>query len=288
MTVRPQPRPQTRRGLSLALAALTLTLGLTATAAPASAAQATATTATTAATTGKPTVVLVHGAFADASGFNDMIARLQAAGFTVIAPANPLRDVAGDAAYISSVLDTITGPVILVGHSYGGIVITNAARGHDNVKALVYLGAFAPDKGESALKLADQFPGSELGHALLGRDYKLPDGTVGGTDGYITAEKFREVFAADLPASRTRLMAVTQRPGSVTGLSGGSGEPAWKTIPSWYLIPTEDKVIPPAAQRFMAKRAGSTVKEIRSSHVVMMSHPDAATAVVLSAYAATR
>ncbi|GAA3573300.1 alpha/beta hydrolase [Nonomuraea rosea] len=276
---------QTGRGLRLALATLTLALGATAIAVPASAAM---TTTANVATTAKPTVVLVHGAFADASGFNDMIARLQAIGFPVIAPANPLRDVAGDAAYLSSILDTITGPIILAGHSYGGIVITNAARGHDNVKALVYLGAFAPDTGESALKLADQFPGSELGHALMPRDYKLPDGTPGGTDGYIVAEKFREVFAADLPASKTRLMAATQRPGSVTGLSGGSGEPAWKTIPSWYLIPTQDKVIPPAAQRFMAKRAGSTVKEIRSSHVVMTSHPDAATAVVLSAYAATR
>ncbi|MEO3869522.1 alpha/beta hydrolase [Nonomuraea sp. B12E4] len=276
---RTQPRP----GLSLALATLTLTLGLTATVAPASAAQSTTTTGGA-----KPTVVLVHGAFADASGFDDLIARLQKAGFPVLAPANPLRDVAGDAAYVSSVLDTITGPIILVGHSYGGIVITNAARGHDNVKALVYLGAFAPDKGESALQLAQQFPGSKLGDALLARDYKLPDGTPGGTDGYVMLDKFREVFAADLPASKTRLMAVSQRPGSVTGLSGGSGEPAWKTIPSWYLIPTQDNVIPPAAQRFMAKRAGSKVREIRSSHVVMTSNPDAATAVVLSAYNATR
>ncbi|GAA4905810.1 pimeloyl-ACP methyl ester carboxylesterase [Nonomuraea thailandensis] len=286
MTVRPQSR--TRSGFSLAVAALTLTLGVSATVTPASAATSAATSAAVTSAGAKPTVVLVHGAFADASGFNELITRLQGAGFPVIAPANPLRDVAGDAAYVSSVLDTIPGPIILVGHSYGGIVITNAARGHDNVKALVYLGAFAPDKGESALKLAGQFPGSELGHALLARDYKLPDGTVAGTDGYITAEKFREVFAADLPAYRTRAMAATQRPGSATGLSDGSGEPAWKNIPSWYLIPTQDKVIPPAAQRFMAKRAGSTVKEIRSSHVVMTSHPDAAAAVVLSAYAATR
>ncbi|MFD1938846.1 MULTISPECIES: alpha/beta fold hydrolase [Nonomuraea] len=272
-----------RRLLGVLAAGCLLTLGLTT--APAT---ATSTVAGTVAGSVKPTVVLVHGAFADASGFNDMIDLLQRAGFPVIAPANPLRDVAADAAYVSSVLDTITGPIILVGHSYGGIVITNAARGHANVKALVYLGAFAPDKGESALKLADQFPGSELGHALLARDYKLPDGTRGGTDGYIVAEKFREVFAADLPPATTRLMAATQRPGSVDGLSGGSGEPAWKTIPSWYLIPTQDKVIPPAAQRFMAERAGSKVREIRSSHVVMTSHPAAATAVVLSAYHATR
>jgi pimeloyl-ACP methyl ester carboxylesterase len=235
----------------------------------------------------KPTVVLVHGAFADASGFNDTIALLQKSGFPVIAPANPLRDTAEDAAYISSVVDTIDGPVILAAHSYGGVVITNAARGHANVKALVYLGAFAPDKGESALQLAGQFPGSELGSALILREYPVP-GSDPGTDGYIDAAKFRPVFAADLPASQTRLMAATQRPGSVQGLSGASGAPAWKTLPSWYLIPTEDKVIPPAAQRFMAKRAGSKVTEIRSSHVVMISHPEAAAKIIKSAYTATR
>ncbi|MEU6674195.1 alpha/beta hydrolase [Streptomyces sp. NPDC046925] len=235
----------------------------------------------------KPTVVLVHGAFADASGFNDTIARLQKDGFPVIAPANPLRDAAQDAAYISSVVDSIDGPVILAAHSYGGFVITNAARGHDNVKALVYMGAFAPDKGESALQLAEQFPGSELGGTLITRQYPVPGGDP-GTDGYIDPVKFRSVFAADLPASRTRLMAATQRPGSVQGLSGAGGVPAWKTIPSWYLIPTADKVIPPAAQRFMAKRAGSKVTEIRSSHVVMISHPDAAAKIIKSAYTATR
>ncbi|MEU6765023.1 alpha/beta hydrolase [Streptomyces sp. NPDC046853] len=235
----------------------------------------------------KPTVVLVHGAFADASGFNDTIARLQKDGFPVIAPANPLRDAAQDAAYISSVVDSIDGPVILAAHSYGGFVITNAARGHDNVKALVYMGAFAPDKGESALQLAEQFPGSELGGALITRQYPVPGGDP-GTDGYIDPAKFRSVFAADLPASRTRLMAATQRPGSLQGLSGASGVPAWKAIPSWYLIPTADKVIPPAAQRFMAKRAGSKVTEIRSSHVVMISHPDAAAKIIKSAYTATR
>ncbi|MGW5861564.1 alpha/beta fold hydrolase [Streptomyces sp. NPDC055239] len=235
----------------------------------------------------KPTVVLVHGAFADASGFNDTIALLQKAGFPVIAPANPLRDAVDDAAYLSSVLDTIDGPVILAAHSYGGLVITNAARGHANVKALVYMGAFAPDKGESALQLSDRFPGSELGGALITRQYPVPGGGT-GTDGYIDPAKFRSVFAPDLPASRTRLMAATQRPASVQGLSGASGAPAWKTIPSWYLIPTEDKVIPPAAHRFMAKRAGSKVTEIRSSHVVMISHPEAAAKIIKSAYTATR
>ncbi|MFD5871118.1 alpha/beta fold hydrolase [Streptomyces sp. NPDC060322] len=234
----------------------------------------------------KPTVVLVHGVFADASGFADTIALLQKAGYPVIAPANPLRDLAGDAAYVSSILDTIPGPVVLAGHSYGGAVITNAARGHDNVKALVYLGAFAPDKGESPLQLAGQFPGSELGPALLPRHYPLPGGGE-GTDGYIAPDKFRAVFAADLPTSTTRIMAATQRPGSIEGLSSPSAGPAWKTIPSWYLIPNQDKVIPPAAQRFMAERAGSHVTEIRSSHVVMMSHPHATAAVIRAAAHAT-
>ncbi|MFG1827264.1 alpha/beta fold hydrolase [Microbispora bryophytorum] len=250
--------------------------------------------AQTAATGGpKPTVVLVHGAFADASGFNGTIALLQKAGFPVLAPANPLRDTAGDAAYISSVLDTIPGPIILAAHSYGGVVITNAARGHANVKALVYLGAFAPDQGESALQLATSVPGSELGTALIPRLYPLPDGTIppdgsGPVDGYIDPAKFRAVFATDLPESQTRLMAVTQRPGSVAGLSGPSGVPAWKSIPSWFLIPTQDKVIPPSIQRTMAKRAGSHTREIRSPHVVMISHPDAAAATILAAYAGTR
>ncbi|GAA3201347.1 alpha/beta hydrolase [Actinocorallia longicatena] len=235
----------------------------------------------------KPTVVLVHGAFADASGFDGTIALLQRAGFPTIAPANPLRDTAADAAYISSVLDTITGPVILAAHSYGGVVITNAARGHANVKALVYLGAFAPDQGESALQLATSVPGSLLGPALIARPWTLPDGSQ-GTDGYVDPAKFRQVFAADLPESKTRLMAATQRPGNFDGLSGLSGVPAWKSIPSWYLIPTEDKVIPPAVQRSMAERAGSHTREISSSHVVMISHPAAATATILAAYAATR
>lgn len=234
----------------------------------------------------KPTVVLVHGVFADASGFDEVIGKLRRAGYQVIAPANPLRDLPGDAAYISSVIDSISGPVILAGHSYGGAVITNAARGHANVKALVYLGAFALDEGETPLGVAQQFPGSELGAALEVRQYPLSDGKY-GHDGYIKDDKFRAVFAADLPASQTRVMAASQRPGSIEGLSTGSGVPAWKTVPSWYLIPRQDKVIPADAQRFMAKRANSTVREVDSSHVVMMSHPDAAYRIIVDAARAT-
>ncbi|WP_392972764.1 alpha/beta fold hydrolase [Streptomyces sp. LN245] len=239
--------------------------------------------------TSRPTVVLVHGVFADASGWNDTIARLQKAGFPVIAPANPLRDLAGDSAYVSSVVDTVPGPVILVGHSYGGEVITNAGRGHINVKALVYVGAFAPDEGESALQLASMFPGSMLPDALLTRPFPLPDGTPGGIDGYIDPAKFHDVFAQDLPHSVTRLMAATQRPGSVGGLGAGSGVPAWRSLPSWYVIPTADHVIPPAAQRFMAERAGSATVEVKgASHVVMMSHPEVVVRQILAAHRATR
>ncbi|MDQ0947570.1 pimeloyl-ACP methyl ester carboxylesterase [Streptomyces phaeochromogenes] len=249
----------------------------------------------------KPTVVLVHGVFADASGWYKTMAGLQDAGFPVIAAANPppdsvrgdpQRTLAGDSAYVSSIVDTIPGPVILVGHSYGGEVITNAGRGHTNVKALVYVAAFAPDEGESALQLAEQFPGSQLPGALVTRPFPLPvDAPAGdpGLDGYIDPAKFREVFAGDLPRSETRLMAAAQRPGSVGGLAGRSGAPAWKSLPSWYVIPTADKVIPPAVQRFMAQRAGSRVVEVKgASHVVMMSRPAVVVRQILAAHLATR
>ncbi|MER5398251.1 alpha/beta hydrolase [Streptomyces sp. NPDC002599] len=277
MTSPAHPRRRVLGGL-LATGAFTLAGGT-------AAASATARTGDTS----RPTVVLVHGVFADASGWNDTIARLQKAGFPVIAPANPLRDLAGDSAYVSSVVDTVPGPVILVGHSYGGEVITNAGRGHTNVKALVYVGAFAPDEGESALQLASMFPGSMLPDALLTRPFPLPDGTPGGTDGYIDPAKFHDVFAQDLPHSVTRLMAATQRPGSVGGLGAKSGVPAWKSLPSWYVIPTADHVIPPAAQRFMAERAGSATVEVKgASHVVMMSHPEVVVRQILAAHRATR
>ncbi|MFF4255699.1 alpha/beta fold hydrolase [Streptomyces sp. NPDC001663] len=237
---------------------------------------------------GRPTVVLVHGVFADASGWNDVSSRLQKAGYEVIAPANPLRDLAGDSAYIGSVVDTIPGPVILVGHSYGGEVITNAGRGRAGVRALVYVAAFAPDEGESALQLAGKFPGSGLPDALLTRPFPLPDGTT-GTDGYIDPAKFHDVFAQDLPRSVTRLMAAAQRPGAVGGLGAPSGVPAWKSLPSWYVVAGADRVIPPAVQRFMADRAKSRTVEVKgASHVVMMSHPDAVVRQIEAAHRATR
>ncbi|MFG2949792.1 alpha/beta fold hydrolase [Streptomyces adustus] len=273
-------RPR-RRTLNACLLAAALMAGVGGTVAPVS--------ATTAHSSGpKPTVVLVHGVFADASGWYPTIAALQKAGYPVIAAANPLRDLGDDSAYVSSILDSIHGPVILVGHSYGGEVITNAARGHANVKALVYVAAFAPDQGESALQLAGRFPGSKLPDALITRNYPLPDGST-GQDGYIDPARFREVFAGDLPSSQTRLMAAAQRPGSVEGLAGASGAPAWKELPSWYVIPTADNVIPAAVQRFMAERAHSRTVEVKgASHVVMMSRPDIVVRQIQAAHQATR
>jgi len=231
----------------------------------------------------KPTVVLVHGGWADSSGWNDEIGALQKRGYPVIAPANPLRGLTSDADYIRSVLHTIDGPIVLVGHSYGGAVISNAARGVSNVKALVYIAAFAPDAGESLAQLVTMNPGTHITpDALLERPYPLPDGTQ-GTDLYIKAEVFRDAFAGDLPRETTNLMQATQRPFSVAAFTEASGEPAWRTIPSWYLVATDDHAIPPKTQEFMAQRAGSVVTRVASSHVPMMSHPTVTLATIMSA-----
>ena len=234
----------------------------------------------------KPTVVLVHGSFADASGWNGVIYRLSREGYPVLAPANPLRSLSGDAAYIASVVRTIPGPVILVGHSYGGAVITNAARQAPNVKALVYIAAFALDRGETAFGTFAVFPGSQLPLALKLRPYSAP-GDV-GLDGYIDTDRFHEVFCADVPAATAAIMAASQRPSTVASSIEPSGEPAWKTIPSWYMVAKQDRVIPPDAERFMAKRAGAHTVEIDSSHVAMISHPDPVTDLIRSAAAGTR
>ncbi|MFD3454748.1 alpha/beta fold hydrolase [Streptomyces sp. NPDC058691] len=220
----------------------------------------------------KPTVVLVHGAFADSSSWNDVIKKLQRDGYPVVAAANPLRGLASDAASVKSLLASIDGPVILVGHSYGGSVITNAAYGSDNVKALVYIAAFMPDKGESAIELSGKFPGSSLGDALRPVPFTLPDGSQ-GVDLYIDQEKFHHQFAADVHPYTTHLMAATQRPVAAAALEEASGEPAWRTIPSWALVTGEDLNIPRAAQLFMAERAQSHVVELHSSHAPSVSHP---------------
>jgi pimeloyl-ACP methyl ester carboxylesterase len=229
----------------------------------------------------KPTVILVHGAFAESSSWNGVAARLIAQGYPVIAVANPLRGVKGDAVYVRGTIDAVGGPVVLVGHSYGGSVITNAAWEAKNVKALVYVAAFAPDVGETAFELAGRFPGATLGQALA-LPVALADG---GNDLYIRQDKFRAQFAADVSDDEAKLMAATQRP--IREAAGGeaSGPPAWKTVPSYFIYGSLDKNIPFAAQAFMAQRAGSrrTVRIEGASHVVMTSHPDAVARLVTEA-----
>jgi len=235
--------------------------------------------------TPKPTIVLVHGAFADASSWTGVIKLLQRDGYPVIATANPLRSVRGDAAATAELLASLKTPVVLVGHSYGGSVISAAAVGQPNVKSLVFVAAFAPDEGETAGGLSGKFPGSTLG-PTIGAPVPL---TGGGNDLYIRQDKFPAQFAADVPLAEAKVMAATQRPIADAALAEASGEPAWKTLPSWFVYGDQDRNIPPQAQAFMAERAHSkqTVVVRGASHVVMMSHPDAV-AKLIEAAAASR
>ena len=235
----------------------------------------------------KPTIVLVHGAFADASGWTQEVIRLQRLGYEVVAPANPLRGLTSDADYLRSVLATIPGPVVLVGHSYGGAVITNAARGADNVKALVYLAAFIPDAGQAIVTAYDPaaHPGSLLGpDTTLVRPVANPAAPGGqDVDVYIKPTAFRLVFAGDRSPSAAAAMAATQRPLSYFAQTEPSGEPAWKSIPSWDLVTMQDRAISPGGQLFMARRAGSKVTTVDSAHDVMVSHPQDVVDVILRA-----
>ncbi|MBM2619724.1 alpha/beta hydrolase [Actinoplanes sp. LDG1-06] len=231
----------------------------------------------------KPTIVLVHGAFADGSGFTEVARRLVADGFPVVAAANPLRGLSSDAEQVGALLDSIEGPVVLVGHSYGGAVISSAASGRPGVRALVYLAAFVPDAGESAQSLVEKFPGSTVGESL--KPVPLPGGQV---DLYIDPRVFHAHFAADVPAEEAALFAITQRPASGVALGEpASVPPAWQTIPSWNLISGADLIIPPAAQEFMAKRSAATVEVVEgASHLVFVSHPDRTVAFMETAAAA--
>ncbi|GII92215.1 alpha/beta fold hydrolase [Sinosporangium siamense] len=231
----------------------------------------------------KPTIVLVHGAFADASSWSDVIKRLQRGDHRVIAVANPLRGLDSDAAYLRSVLATVEGPVVLAGHSYGGSVITQAAAGNPNVKALVYIAAFVPDTGESAGELAAKFPGSTLGETLNTASYPLPGGGT-GTELTIRQDRFRKQFAADVSASTAAVMAATQRPVSTAALEEKATEAAWKTIPSYALVAGRDYNIPPKAQEWMADRADArTVTLDSASHAVTVSEPEAVADLILRA-----
>ena len=229
----------------------------------------------------KPTIVLVHGAWADSASWSKVVRRLQAQGYTVDVPPNPLRGLATDAAYLASYVNTITGPVVLVGHSYGGAVITNAATTTPNVKALVYVNAFAPDQGESILQLVSAQPGSALAANPADVFDVVP--LSGGADLYIKQSRFPQAFANDLPATKAAVLAATQRPLAANAVSEISGVPAWRTIPSWYLVGTADRVLPPAEQRFMAARMHAQTVEVDASHLSMISQPEQVTKLILDA-----
>jgi pimeloyl-ACP methyl ester carboxylesterase len=230
-----------------------------------------------------PTIVLVHGAWADASSWTSVIKRLQASGHDVVALPNTLRGPKADAAVVRNYLDTIDGPVILVAHSYGGFVITNAATGSQNVKALVYVDAFIPDEGQPAVALTG--PGSSLVAALTNPTavFKLvpiPGAPPEAPDTYLLPSTVREHFAQDVSAEDQAVIHATQRPGSFAGLAEPSGPPAWKEIPAWAIIGTQDKIIDPVSLRAMAENAGARITEIDASHVSMISHPDAVVEVI--------
>jgi pimeloyl-ACP methyl ester carboxylesterase len=241
-------------------------------------------------TTGaKPRVVLVHGAWADGGGWNGVIKRLQDAGYSVTALANPLRSLTSDAAAISEYLDAVDGPVVLVGHSYGGAVITNAATGHDNVQALVYVDAFAPDLGQTAFELAGPDSALAVEDPTTVFDFVPPDLPPGpDTDLYIKTPTFFSAFATGVHKARVAKLAATQRPVTLGALTEASGEPAWKTIPAWYLLGTKDLIIPPSAQRAMAKHAGAHISTFPEGHLGLISDPDAVARVIKKADAATR
>jgi pimeloyl-ACP methyl ester carboxylesterase len=286
------PRPTGPRlaaaGVSLAIAGTLLGAGLAGSATA-------ATTATTAAATTrhaparsanaavKPTIVLVHGAWANSSSWNGVIERLQALGYTVDAPPNPLSGVSSDSAYLSDFLSTISGPIILVGHSYGGFVITNAATGNPQVKALVYDDAFIPAAGDTAESLSTALPGSCLTSTAL-NFVPYPGAPSGDAEVYVNQSVFPGCFANGLPAREGAALAAEQEPPVASILSDTlTTTPAWQTIPSWAIIGTADHVIPPAEQVVMAKRAGSHITEIYAPHLSMISDPDAVTGVILNA-----
>ncbi|QDN94441.1 alpha/beta hydrolase [Streptomyces sp. S1D4-23] len=234
-----------------------------------------------------PTVVLIHGAFADASSWSSVVERLQRQGHRVLAPALPLRGLASDSAYIRSVLDSVTGPIVLVGHSYGGAVISQAAAGTPQVKALVYIAAFIPDIGESALKLTDKFPGSTLGQATATQYYPLPDGSQ-AEELVIKKDLFRKQFAAGVPTKTAQVMAAGQRPITLAALQEPATAAAWKKIPSWALVATEDRNIPPAAERWMAERARAHTITVRAPHAAAVSDPGPVTDLILRAARSVR
>jgi pimeloyl-ACP methyl ester carboxylesterase len=237
-------------------------------------------------TSGSLTVVLVHGAFADASSWTGVIERLQGQGVQVTAPVNPLRGIAIDTAYTASLINQIPGPVLAVGHSYGGAVISNACGAAKNVVGLVFVAAFAPDEGELLGEVEAGSKDSVLNPALVPFKYPTGQGAETATEFAINPARLREVFAADLAAEQAAVMAATQRPVSELAFSQPNGAPAWKNLPSWAVVATGDKAAGADVVRSMAQRAKATITEVEGSHVIMISQPQAVTDVILSAVAA--
>jgi pimeloyl-ACP methyl ester carboxylesterase len=234
----------------------------------------------------KPTIVLVHGAWADASSWNAVASELQGQGFTVLAPPNLLRRAAIDAPYVASfVAQRTSGPVVLVGHSYGGFVITNAGTGGGDVRALVYVDAFAPEEGETVFQIlggsgsALDVPDPTTVLDIVG----YPDAPDGDADAFLKPDTVHTAFAQDLSEADRWLIVASQRPITLAANTTASGPAAWKTLPSWAVVGTEDRVIPPDTQRHMASRAGATITEVAGSHVSMVSHPEAAIEAILAA-----
>ncbi len=236
--------------------------------------------------TGPLTVVLMHGAFADASSWTGVIERLQARGVQVTAPANPLRGLASDSAYLASFLNQISGPVLAVGHSYAGAVITNAATQASNVVGLVYVAAFAPEEGERLGEVESGSKDSILSSAQVALKYPTGQGAQTAVEFAINPAHFQEAFAADLSAEQAAILAATQRPVAEGAFSESSGRPAWKTLPCWAVVATGDKSAGSDVIRAMARRAGATITEVEGSHVIMLSQPQAVTDVILAAVAA--
>lgn len=233
----------------------------------------------------EPTVILVHGAFADASGFGGVIRELRSAGHTVLSPPNPLRSLASDSAAIAAFVAAIDGPVVLVGHSYGGAVVTQASAGLENVTGLVYVAAFGLDEGESCASVQQPFPPSLLSETSYPTSYDAP-GAPQGPDLYINRERFRETFCADVPVDVAEVMFATQRPLSLAALTETATAAGWKVKPSWYLVSEHDNAIPPDAERFMAERMGATTASISGSHTAFVAQPVAVAAFISEAIAA--
>jgi pimeloyl-ACP methyl ester carboxylesterase len=235
-----------------------------------------------------PTVVLVHGAFADSSSWNGVVEKLLDAGVSVLAVPNPLRGISHDSAYVASAIRQVPGPVLAVGHSYGGAVITTATPPADNVVGLVFVAAFAPEEGETLESIENGSTDSVLNSALVTHEYPTGQGSETAVELTVDPAKFHDAFAADVPEKEAAIMAATQRPVAAAAFGEPTGTPAWKTLPSWAIVPTGDKAAGSDVLRSMAQRAKAEITETEGSHVIMVSQPQIVTDVIMEALKSVR